>query len=716
MATFYSKQTGNWEDGANWASVSHTGAAGASPGTKGTDWPGSGDTAVISAGHIITVTTDLSAEASAILLQCDAPGTNTGTLKFLHTATTGLKATLSTINASSTFNLQLGTRTTPIRRGNTCALVATSSFTATAGVFNFEAWGQHREHSSTDVYCDILTSAASANATSIVVNGDWNPAIAANDWIWIVERDPNTATISAAELVQVDTWTGGTKTATLKTPLKYSYTTTNALVFKAKTKLVNTILASDHTSGANYVLEDDLYPSGTGGGNFLVKQSTVAAKTNTLFPVYSSYNSGTKTLTAGSSSSTIFNKGSVLLMDDFNVSVTGTTSLRFGATNSNTNKFNCAYMKFNSWLQVNERINAFTLFNSNLIDCFSLNAGTDPGYSVLAYGLGTGVKSSIGTVNQPILTSASAQKGHIFERCRMSYTADSSTDSLLSSVLNSFFNDCVFDSSGDYIANSPQGCSFKNCSFGNTDNTTTTGGINQPANCSFQNCWIYGIRGSSTIGLNLGTNQNILNNIVFGQTLNGRQNNNAISISATASPENKLFNGITFDAGESSFLTVTNDTANPFTYLFKFAKYGGVTNQFRNYTPGGFVSHDTSGFRTAAPSIKFTHSASGHPVWFDIPVYLGTGAKTISIYTNPSTGSWTEAPRILLLPEENADSVTRHWQNLDYLATAEQTSLSTGTYTSLTLNYTVVTAGIYIVRLWAKNGGGTVNFDDFTVA
>ena len=715
MATFFSRNTGNWEDGANWSTVSHVGTAGTSPGVAGTDYPGTGDTAIISAGHTITVTTDLSGLASPVLLQCDAPGTNNGTLTFSPTVNTGLKFTISTINASSTFNIRAGTRTAPIRRGNTCTLVTASHMRNTNGTMTFEGWGQHREHGSTDVYCDILTAAASRNDTTITLNGDFSPTLSANEWLWIVEGDNVNTAPAFSELVQVDSYNSGTKVATLKTPLKYAYTTTNALVFRAKTKLVNTVLSSDHSSGADYVLEDDLYPSGTGGGSFLVQQTNSSAKANAGFFNYSSYNSGTKTLTASTSSSTAFNAGSYVLMDDFNVTLDVTASAqRIGAdTSGSAGKYRMCYMRLSDWRSINCSIPGLVLFNSNTFGVLSINDDTITGSKTMAYGLGTGYKStSTNTdLNRNLLVGSN---GCSFVRCRLARSSDGSGGPMIDTFRNGYFEDCILMADRGILSDVRDSV-FKNCWLGNI----TAGGTEIIANtngCFFQNCGFWGCTPANTAAIRVdAAGQNIYNNIVFGENSRGKVLNNTSTILQRTGPHIQSFNGVRLASGEVSPIFSYIDNGSNVTSLIKFSMFGMITNQFQNHTPGGVASHDTVEYRGSAPSIKFTHSSANHPVWFDIPLYLGTGSKTLTIYTNPSTGSWSDAPQVLLLAENQADQVCRYYQDLSYIERAVQTTLTTGSYSQLQLTTTIATAGIYILRLWARNASGSVNWDDFSV-
>lgn len=712
MATFYSKQTGNWEDGANWSSVSHTGPSGASPGVAGTDYPGTGDTAVISAGHTITVTTDLSGLASPVLLQCDAPGTNNGTLKFSPTANTGLKFTMSTINSASTFTIQAGTRTAPIRRGNTCTLVTAAHFRNTSGTLSFEGWGQHREHSPSDVYCDILTVAASRGNTTITLNGDISPTLAANDWLWITEGDTNSSNPALAELVQIDSYNSGTKVATLKTPLKNSYTTTNALVFRAKEKLVNTVLTADHSSGADYVLEDNLYPSGTGGGSFLVQQTNASPKANAGFFTYSSYNSSTKTLTASSSSSTAFNKGSFVLMDDFNVTLDVTAaSQRIGSdTSGSSGKFRMCYMRLSDWRSINSRITGLILYNTNLFGVLSLNNDTITGYRIQAYGLGAGYKSGSTNGDRNWLTGSN---GYSFIRCRLARSSDGS-GALLGSLRNGYFEDCIL-MAGTTLLNTVRECIFRNCWIGNITGLSVSA-ISGTQGNQFQDCGFWGVTASNSVMFDLSFSENnIMNNIIFGENSQGKVINNNLALRVRETPNIQLINGVRLASGEPEPTFNLFDLQNNQTGLLRCAMYGMVTNQFANYTPGGNAKQDTSGYRSSSPSVKFTHSSANHPVWFDIPMFLNTGSKTITIYTNPSTGAWSDAPQIFLLAENQADQCCKFWQDLSYVARAEQTTLTTSVYSQLQLTTTISTAGIYILRLWARNASGTLNWDDISV-
>lgn len=719
MATFYSFQTGNWEDGANWASVSHAGTPGASPGVKGTDWPGSGDTAVISGGHTITVTTDLSGEASPVLLQCDNPGTNNGTLKFSPTATTGLKAQMSTVHSSATFNVFCGERTAPIRRGNTCTLTTGANhFRITSGSLKFEAWGQHREHGATDVYADKFDSAASRGATSITLTGNISPGLADGDWLWLVERSGTGTAIPSAELVQIDDWDSGSRVATLTKPLKYAYTTTDGYAFKAKDKLVNTLLAADHTSGADYVLEEDLYPSGTAGGNFLVCRSNDSTKTNTQYPTVSSYNSGTKTITASASSSQSQSKGSLVLMNDFNVKIIGGASRRIGGdTSFNTCTATMAYAQFDTWQSINSGIESMILFNCNLFDCKSINNDTLTGYKMLMYGVGAGQKAAAASEARGLLVGT---KGNQLNRCYLMSSSTSGSNRVLGgsgtlTLTNSYFEDCCFYG-GQPILNGLTSCVFNRCAIGVLTGLSVAGTSNITGNM-FNECFFFGVTATNSQMFDITAGEtNIFNKCVFGETSNGKVINNNTCYRIRRVPYNLLMNGVRFASGEPFPTFNLVDSQNIHAGIVRCAMVGMVTNQFASFTPGGNTQHDASGYRSSAPSIKMSFSSNTYPVWFDVPMYLNAGSKTITVYTNPSTGSWTEAPTLLLLPESEADNTFRDIQDMEVLDSIVQSTLTTSTYSALVLNTTIATDGIYILRLWARNGSGTLNWDDIAVS
>jgi hypothetical protein len=716
MAVFYSKVTGNWEDGANWSLVSHVGIAGASPGTKGIDWPGSGDTAIISAGHTITVTTDLSGEATAILLQCDAPGTNNGTLTFKKDNNTGLKFTISTINASSTFNFNAGTRTNPIQAGNTCLLVTSGNMTINAGTVNYNVWGKHREHANSDVYCDVITAQANAGASTIVVNGDMSPALAANDWIWLVERNTSASTTAYAQLVQVASYVGGTKTATLVDKVQNTFTVANCLVFRAKDKLVNSILSADHTSGTDYVLEDDLYPAGTPGGSFLVTRANAVAKSGNIFPTSSSYNSGTKTLTAGSSSATAFHKGSILLMDDFNVRLTGVSTSLFGASGGTVSTAIVSYAKFDTWTAINCGCEGMVLYNSNLFDCKTINNSTLSDRGMFMYGVGSGFKSGSASANTSIITGAGTRKPNNFIRSYLTATNDSGTASrLMNTVFYSYFQDCIFYGGGGNVLLTPQSSFFKNCGIGNIDNSQI--GIEDPRACQFNGCSFFGVRAASSYAIEIDQGANIFSNCTFGKTTNGRVNNNLNSLYIVGAPMLHILNGVTFDSGETNRIVYGLNARNQFGTSIRTSKLNGVSNAFTNFfINSGTVKDDTSVFKTNSPSIKFDHSAASPTIYFDVPIYLTAGSKTIQIYTNPSSPTWADAPTMFLMSEEQADTQGVYPSIFSYLSKSQQTTLTASTWSAFTLTYTIPSDGIYILRLFAIGKSVTVNWDDLTVS
>lgn len=729
MATFYSRNTGNWEDGANWSTVNHAGTAGASPGVKGIDWPGSGDTAIISAGHTITVTTDLSGEATAITLQCDNPGTNNGTLTFSPTATTGLKFTLNgaAINSASTFNMRAGTRTAPIRRGNTCTLIAGSAanMAPSSGTFTFEMWGQHREMSATDVYCDVLTAAASERDTTITVNGDVSPAWDADEWIWIVQTDTSSSTTNRqrAELVQIDSYNAGTKVITLKNPLKNDYATTGTLVFRANQHFVNTVLDADNSSGSpDFVLQDNIWPSGTGGGTILIGCAANSARTNNENLTYLSYNAGTKTITTTANSSNAHHiKGSCVAIRDTNVVLQGASGsareYRLGT------RARMCYAEFIDW-SVNGSglgsLHGFVAFNTNWINI--VEPWDNPNWTGNFYGLGNFYLPTGQSANQNWFSPSSTIGGSTFTRCRLTYTNDGSinTGTLINAPIFCRFEDCYMHSTTRSVVHNPVGCTFKDCSIGQVDSNTNACLFN-PVNCSFDNVAVYGSNSilQEELRLQQGSSGNVFNRMKFGYTLNDKEVTiaNETGIKLNQGSGLIVMNGVTHRAfgGTGGLFTSVSSKALHNGWAVRMSNINGVENTFHNFMFGGDSISDFSEFRSNAPSIKFTHNANNGPVFHDIPMFLEDISYDFSIYTKTSTGTWIEPPQVIVIPENMADLIPQYYWEMNYLDRQVQGTLTPGSYQLMTWSWTPPAPGMYILRLWSVNGSGTVNWDDLTV-
>ena len=94
MTNFISTQIGNWNDGATWGN--------ASPGVKGTDWPGNaGDTATITNGHTVTYNVSETNEMGQIDVA--------GKLSFSDVASRKLTLGHQNLNISSGGELEIGT-------------------------------------------------------------------------------------------------------------------------------------------------------------------------------------------------------------------------------------------------------------------------------------------------------------------------------------------------------------------------------------------------------------------------------------------------------------------------------------------------------------------------------------------------------------------------------------------------------------------------------
>lgn len=703
MPTFYSAASGFWDLASTWNTGSHVGGP-AGP-------PGSSDTAIISAGHTVTIRTNLSGLANPVTLQCDAPGTNNGTLTFDPTVTTGLKATMSTINGASTLNINCGTRLAPIRRDVTCTIIATNPnhFRIAGGTLNFQAWGQHREMASTDVYADVLTGAATQGATTITVSNTFNPVPTAGDKLWIVEQDGASNTGPKAELVTISSYSAGT--IVLTKPLKYAYTTTFALVYKANKFFVNSLLNADHTSGTMWILGDDLYPSGTGGGRLLITRAGSNANTNNLNSLYSAWTSGTKTWTGTASSAQTFEKGSVVLARDFNVIFRGARTIEFGSSGSGvTDNWKFNFVDIDSWNN-GTGLKGVVYYQSNFFDCLDINNGTLGARQVFGYGLGFGLNSASATVNN-VINGSTLFGGHSLIRSRIANSNQSST-SILLNIDNSYFEDFVAHSSLNSVIKTPTKCIFKDCGFGATGSNPV---VDSPSGCQFDNIHIWG-GGSSGGGLNSQGENNAYSNLTFGSTSNGKVLNNlSRSIQFVGLCNRALICGLTLESGEpATIVNFSNPTGLIQPGFVKTTNRSFVEQTFNNYFVYGTVSDDTGLFFTGSPSVKFTHTSSNGIIYHDIPVFLKAGSRSIGIYTNPSTGTWADAPRMVLLKEENSSLHTNDWQTLPSIATQVQSVLTTSTWTQFVLTYNNPTDSVYLLRLISRNGSGTVNWDKLSV-
>ena len=717
MTVFYSRNTGNWEDGANWSTVSHVGVAGSSPGAKGTDWPGSGDTAIISAGHIITITTNLSTEASPILLSCDNPGTNNGTLKFSPTANTGLKFTEGTINAASTLNIFAGERLAPIRRGNTCILTTgDTNFDFTTGTLNIQLWGQHREMGATDIYADILTANLSEGSLTASVSGSVSPIWSANDWVYLIEQESSASIQQKAELIQLDSYSVGTMT--FKTKTKYAYTTGNCLLFKANKYFVNTILDADHTLGAStFIFEDDIWPSGVPGGSMLITNADDDGKANNENLTSSSYNSGTKTLTISGVSTKNHVKSSVALLRDHNITFSGGATRQLGGISSGTvTKWVFALSEINLWREFS-RLHGLLCYQSNFIDVQEPTNGSLDGFGVYGYGLGMGfTPASASSVNPPFAPTDGSGSGYHFIRCRLTNNDDSISQSrFFDEPFGCYFEDCIIHSSGRAIMNNPTNCVFKNCGFGATL-LNAEGVVFNPTNCIFDNVAIW--KGSTIQGtMTLNNSSNLINHLIVGETLNGKSLPGSYGLEVGVGNSLSRINGIKFDPGFMSEVIFNSGVLN-FDYLntIRCSNNSFTENTFKNFTKGGYSQDDQVEFRSIAPSIKFQHSSNLHPIYHDIPVYVEAGLKSVNIYTKTSTASWDTPPQLLILNSEQFEVLFKRLEQTPYLHKVEQITLTPGSYQLLSTNFNFPTTGIYVIRLWSRNASGTVNWDDFVIA
>lgn len=751
MTTYYSIATGIWESNSSWSTTGHGGAAAGA-------FPGFGDTANISNGHTITVTSDLTTGGStAIIVQTDTStnSNNTGTLSFSPTNTTKINLQIGqSFVSGGKLTILAGSKFAPIQRGQTCT-ISLNNTTAnpdnslqpnSTGTLVFEAWGQHRENATSDIYVDTLSSAAASGQAILAVNGNFSPSVVANDYLWIVEQESSPSGVVKAELAQIQSVSGNNITLTAN--LRYAYTTTNCLIFKANKYWVNTVLSSDNTSGTNtLVFADNIYPSGTPGGSVLITDCNSSATSgnfysHTEYLSASSYNSGTQTLTLGSNTSQNHAKGSVVIVDDFNVTVTGSGSGVFATDSQFAGTGTCSswrlcLAKFDTFPAGGGNINGMVLYQSNLINVATLNGnGSSSSYPhVYAYGLGTGFKASGFTLdastNNPFFIGNTTAKGASFIRSYLTWNAASGGSGTADSImfLNPNFiycQDCVFHSSACGILSAPISSQFINCDIGQAQ-LNVDGGIFQPQGCMFYNCNIYGSGAGTSLApaiMLLKGTINSWNNITLGQNKQGKVINNLGLFEAPQGYGSIVINGLTLASGEPTDLTYglnpfptkqTHEYGFPY---FKIQSYGGNAQSIKLIFPSGYIVSDTTGsdINTTGPSVQFNHKNSNQGMWFDVPVYLTAAAHTITCYTKTSTATWIEAPRMMLIDATDVGQYGASAIDFKSVASAVQGTLTAGSFFSFTLNYTPSTADIYILRLYAKNGSGTVVFDDVTVS
>lgn len=174
MASFTSTQTGNWNDGATWGNTS--------PGAKGVDYPGAGDSATIANTHVVTYDAGASTDEFASLnIQSG------GTLTFPTNADSTLElAAGNNLNIYGT--LQIGTSGSPIGGNYTAQLLSKGNITVqndgTMDVYGDSTFRSTRKS-------NLVTNWSSGQTFTLEgdVTGDWQ----VGDTIWMHRKDPNSS-------------------------------------------------------------------------------------------------------------------------------------------------------------------------------------------------------------------------------------------------------------------------------------------------------------------------------------------------------------------------------------------------------------------------------------------------------------------------------------------------------------------------------------------
>jgi hypothetical protein len=729
MTTFYSRQTGNWEDGANW-SLTQGGSALNSPGVAGTDYPGSGDKAYIL--HHITVTTDMSGLATSVTVTNHSSGGSNGWLDFKPDATTGLRI-LYAPEAFTAFRISAGTRTAPIQRGYTCTLVSDAGNfpNASSGSLTFETWGMHREMVSNHVYADKVTVAISRHAKTITVNKDMNPVLSAGDQFVIIQNTTNNNPVYQGvkhELLTVESYNSSTGVITLKNRTRCSYDNTNTYIFRAGKYLNSTELAtSNNASSADFQVADNLYPTTTPAGKLIVTKIDDYNCSKAYSDTISSYNASTKTFTCASTAAYNYIAGGIVIADDFNVFIKQGDSYQLGSSSGVTSMI-LAYTKIQNSKGIGY-IFAKYYYNSAFINCRSIgDPGSGNNFVFQGYGISmASTPGYTGTTSYPF----SASESICLIRGRFSGASNGGSlpgFSWSSSLRDSWFQDCVFHTYSGKIFATANRCYFKDCGLYYHGND----GISQPNNTFFDNCYFAGENGNSNSASLYVVNGittpmlNYFGKITFGKT---RQGANLANVHAC----------FHFDGYGPRIIRIGSLTIGPSTPLMlydggytnsygaypivKGGNWGGDENSFRNFFyKNNYATNDASVERTSGKgSIKFAffNDTDYYAVFHDIPVYLTAGSRTFTIYTNPSSGiTWDEPPLMMLFNQSAQDFFCMVSGDMPYLAYVEQTTLTASTWSQLNLTYTIPADGVYIIRLYAKTGtnNATLNWADFSFA
>jgi hypothetical protein len=165
--------SGNWNDGATWGN--------ASPGSKGTDWPGTaGDVVTIAAGHTVLYNVSETNELGAMTIN--------GTLTFSTSANTLLSFGHVDLTIGSTGTLNVGTSGAGIIPKTQTAALAWNTTSANAKGINIAAGGILNVYGDPDYYGSSDSTTLASNWTSgqtLTVVGDFTTKWNVNDCITV---------------------------------------------------------------------------------------------------------------------------------------------------------------------------------------------------------------------------------------------------------------------------------------------------------------------------------------------------------------------------------------------------------------------------------------------------------------------------------------------------------------------------------------------------
>jgi len=198
-AAFTSSQTGDWDDGATWGN--------ASPGAKGTDWPGNaGDTFTIANGHTVTYNVSETNELGDSTIQSG------GILTFKTDSNTKITFGNNTFTIDSGGTLNVGTSGTPIPDGTTAEIIFNCTSDDSKGLTSngtLTMYGDEDYYGA--AFNDTLANDAentdgdAAIKTSTDMSAKWN----ANDYVVIHEHKQHDSYTTDTIVRKINSFDGG---------------------------------------------------------------------------------------------------------------------------------------------------------------------------------------------------------------------------------------------------------------------------------------------------------------------------------------------------------------------------------------------------------------------------------------------------------------------------------------------------------------------------